>query len=79
LGFDTLWFTMLVAVNLQTSFLTPPFGYSLFYYSGIAPAGTDLKDIYKGIVPFVILQIIGLILCIIFPSIITYLPNLIMG
>ncbi len=78
LGFDPLWFTMLVAVNLQMSFLTPPFGYSLFYYRGIAPAGTDLKDIYKGIVPFVILQMIGLILCIIFPSIITFLPNAIM-
>ncbi|MGB9732059.1 MULTISPECIES: TRAP transporter large permease [Calditerrivibrio] len=78
LGFDTLWFTMLVAVNLQMSFLTPPFGYSLFYYRGIAPAGTDLKDIYKGIVPFVILQMIGLILCIIFPSIITFLPDAIM-
>ncbi|MCA1927471.1 MAG: TRAP transporter large permease subunit [Calditerrivibrio sp.] len=79
LGFDQLWFTMLVAVNLQMSFLTPPFGYSLFYYRGVAPAGTDLKDIYKGIIPFVILQLIGLILCVIFPSIITYLPNLIMG
>lgn len=79
LGFDQLWFTMLVAVNLQMSFLTPPFGYSLFYYRGIAPAGTDLKDIYKGIIPFVILQLIGLIICIIFPSLITYLPNLIMG
>jgi len=78
LGFDTLWFTMLVSVNLQMSFLTPPFGYSLFYYKGIAPQGTELKDIFKGIIPFVVLQMIGLTLCIIFPSIITWLPNLIM-
>jgi len=78
LGFDTLWFTMLVSVNLQMSFLTPPFGYSLFYYKGIAPHGTELKDIFKGIIPFVVLQMIGLTLCIIFPSIITWLPNLIM-
>jgi len=80
LGFDPLWFSMLVCVMLQTSFLTPPFGYALFYFAGAAPSGRyDMLSIYKGVIPFVILQIIGVILCIIFPSIITYLPAIFFG
>jgi tripartite ATP-independent transporter DctM subunit len=79
LDFDPLWFSMLMCVNLQTSFLTPPFGYALFYFKGAAPEGYSMVDIYKGIIPFVILQVIGLVLLILFPSIITWLPEAFFG
>lgn len=77
LGFDPLWFALLVCVNLQTSYLTPPFAYSIFYLKGVAPPGVEISHIYRGVVPFVILQIIGLTLCIVFPEIITWLPKVI--
>jgi len=74
LEFNPLWFAMLVCVNLQTSFLTPPFGYALFYFKGVAPPEVTMGDIYRGIMPFVILQLVGLALLIVFPEIITWLP-----
>ena len=64
-----MWFLVLVAVNLQTSFLTPPFGFAIFYLKGIAPKGVQTLDIYRGIIPFVIIQVIGLILVIAFPEV----------
>ncbi len=67
------WFAILMAVNLQTSFLTPPFGFALFYLKGIAPKEVKIENIYKGIVPFVILQLVGLILVISFPEIALWL------
>src|SRR5690606_396157 len=70
------WFTILVAINLQTSFLTPPFGYALFYLKGIAPREVQLISIYRGIIPFVILQMIVLALVIMFPAISLWLPGL---
>jgi len=73
---DLLWFAMLIAVNLQTSFLTPPFGFSLFYLKAVAPPEMKISVIYQGIVPFVILQVLCLILLVIFPQIILWLPNL---
>jgi tripartite ATP-independent transporter DctM subunit len=73
---DLLWFAILIAVNLQTSFLTPPFGFSLFYLKAVAPPTMRIGVIYRGIVPFVILQIIGLILLTLFPQITLWLPNL---
>lgn len=76
LGFDPLWFSMLICVILQTSFLTPPFGYSLFYFAGAAPPGYNMMMIYKGVLPFILLQLIGVILCTVFPEVITYLPGL---
>jgi tripartite ATP-independent transporter DctM subunit len=76
LGFDMLWFVVMIAVNLQSSFLTPPFGYALFYIKGIDPATIDIKDVYRGIVPFVALMIIGLVACALFPQIITWLPGI---
>jgi tripartite ATP-independent transporter DctM subunit len=79
LGFDKLWFVVIMAVNLQTSFLTPPFGYALFYLRGIAVKGVETIDIYKGIVPYVILMLIGLTLCVLFPQTITWLPTLVVG
>ena len=79
LGFDPLWFSMLLCIVLQTSFLTPPFGYALFYFIGVAPEGYNMLHIYRGIIPFVILQLIGVAIMGFFPSIITWLPNLAFG
>ncbi len=69
------WFAILLAVNLQTSFLTPPFGFALFYMKGICPPQVRLGEIYRGIVPFVILQLLGLALCIAFPGLALWLPR----
>ncbi len=77
LDFNPLWFAMLMCVNLQTSFLTPPFGYALFYFKGVAPDGVNIGHIYRGIIPFVGLQLLGLIIMIIFPEVITWLPKVI--
>lgn len=75
LGFDPVWFVMMIAINLQASFLTPPFGYALFYLKGINVPGINIFDIYKGILPFIFLMIIGLFICVIFPQTTTYLPS----
>ncbi|ODT66161.1 MAG: C4-dicarboxylate ABC transporter [Pelagibacterium sp. SCN 63-23] len=77
LGVDPIWLGVAVGVNLQTSFLTPPFGFSLFYLRGVAPASVTTGMIYRGVVPFVILQMIGLGLLFVFPDLITWLPRLI--
>jgi len=69
------WFGTLVAVNLQTSFMTPPFGATLFYMKGTVPPGVSMSDVYKGMYPFVALQILGLLLCIAFPEIVLWLPR----
>ncbi len=79
LEFNPLWFAMMVCINLQTSFLTPPFGYSLFYFKGVAPPEYSMGDVYKGILPFVAIQVFGLALLMYFPQIITYLPDLFFG
>jgi len=76
LGFDALWFAELIAVNLQMSFLTPPFAYAIFFVKGVAPPEVKTQDIYWGVIPFVTLQAVGLALCIIFPQIILWLPSL---
>ena len=72
------WIAVLLAVNLQTSFLTPPFGFALFYMKGVSPPGVKIQTIYKGIIPFVILQLIGLSLVIKYPEIALWLPNYIL-
>ncbi len=69
------WFAILMAVNLQTSFLTPPFGFALFYMKGVAPPEVKIQQIYRGIIPFVLLQLIGLTLVISFPDIAMWLPR----
>lgn len=79
LEFDPLWFSMLMCVNLQTSFLTPPFGYALFYFKGVAPEGYTMGHVYRGIIPFVALQLIGLTMLCVFPSLVTYLPSVFFG
>jgi len=73
---DTVyWFAILMAINLQTSFLTPPFGFALFYLKATAPKEVKIQHIYKGIIPFVLLQLVGLILVISFPEIAMWLPR----
>ena len=69
------WFLILLAVNLQTSFLTPPFGFALFYLKGIAPKEVKIQSIYLGIIPFVIIQLIGLILVMAFPQLALWLMH----
>jgi len=74
LGFDLVWFTVLFAVCLQTSFLTPPVGFALFYLKGVAPEGISISTIYRGVIPFVILQLLGLIVIFAWPKLVTWLP-----
>ncbi len=76
-GIDPLWLSILIALNLQTSFLTPPFGFSLFYLKAVTPPEVSTGDIYRGIIPFVILQIIGLLIVVAFPSLATWLPTVV--
>ena len=76
LNFDPIWFGVLFIVNLEMAYLTPPFGYNLFYLKAVAPESITMTDIYKSVLPFVLLQLTGLILCMFFPQIILWLPNL---
>jgi len=75
-GFDPVWFSILFAVNLQTSFLTPPFGFALFYLKGVSPPGIETTQIYRGIIPFVLLQVVVLGIIIMWPEIATWLPGI---
>jgi len=74
-----LWFGVLYLVNMQMSFLSPPFGYALFYLRGVAPPEIPMSDIFKSALPFLFLQIVGLVACMMFPQIITWLPRLVYG
>jgi len=76
LGFDPIWFGVLMSVNLQMSFLTPPFGMSLFYLKSVAPPECSTVDVWKSALPFLGLQFIGLLLCMLFPEIILWAPKL---
>ena len=78
-GYDPLWFCVLLAVNLQTSFLTPPFGFSLFYLKAVTPPEVTTGHIYRGIIPFVLFQMIGLAIVVLFPQLATWLPKLVYG
>ena len=73
---DPKWVTIMVAVNLQTSFLTPPFGFALFYLRGVAPASVTTGHIYRGVIPFVLIQVVGLAVLWLFPGIVTLVPDL---
>ncbi|PDW01114.1 TRAP transporter large permease [Candidatus Chloroploca asiatica] len=75
LGIDMIWFGVIMGANLQTSFLTPPFGFALFYLSGVAPPEIKTTDIYRGVIPFILIQIMVLIVIVLFPSLVTYLPS----
>jgi tripartite ATP-independent transporter DctM subunit len=74
-GVDPIWLAMLITVNLQSSFLTPPFGWALFYLKGVAPPGVTIADIYKGVVPFVLMQAIALVIVFMYPQIALWLPK----
>lgn len=76
-GFDKVWFVMILAINLQTSFLTPPVGYALFYLKGTVPEGITLLDIYRGVIPFIVIQMVGVLAVVFFPALATWLPSLI--
>ncbi|MGB3534743.1 MAG: TRAP transporter large permease subunit [Microcoleaceae cyanobacterium] len=78
-GIDLVWFGVVLGANIQTSFLTPPFGFALFYLRGVAPPEVTTEDIYQGVIPFITLQLIVLLLLILFPQIVSFLPNLSQG
>jgi len=79
LGVDPIWLGIMIAVNLQTSFLTPPFGFALFYLRGVAPPEVATKSIYKGVLPFVCIQLLMLLLLALFPELVTWLPAKLYG
>ena len=79
MGYDPVWFGVIFVMNMQVAYISPPFGYNLFYLKAIAPDGVYIKDIYKSILPYVLLQVLGLIICAAFPQIALFLPNLIYG
>jgi len=78
-GYDPVWFCILIAVNLQTSFLTPPFGFSLFYLKAVTPPEITTGHLYRGIIPFVLFQLIGLAIIVFYPQLATWLPDLVFG
>ena len=75
MGADPIWLGIMIAINLQTSFLTPPFGFALFYLRGVAPENIKTISLYKGVIPFIVIQLGLLILLAIFPTIVTFLPS----
>ena len=79
MGLDPVWLGIMIAINLQTSFLTPPFGFALFYLRGVAPPSVTTAQIYRGAVPFVAIQLLALLLLAIFPDLVTWLPARIYG
>ncbi len=79
LGFDPVWFGILYIINMEIGFLTPPFGYNLFYLKGVAPLGVTMVDIYKSVIPFILLMLLGIVICVMFPDIILVLPTLLFG
>jgi len=79
LGADPVWLGIMIAINLQTSFLTPPFGFALFYLRGVAPESVPTRTIYKGVIPFIIIQLIVLGLLATMPQLATWLPDQLYG
>lgn len=79
MGLDPVWLGIMIAINLQTSFLTPPFGFALFYLRGVAPASVTTTQIYRGVIPFVAIQLGALLLLALFPELVTWLPGRIYG
>jgi tripartite ATP-independent transporter DctM subunit len=79
MGLDPVWLGIMIAINLQTSFLTPPFGFALFYLRGVAPATVTTGQIYRGVIPFVGIQLLALLILSVFPSLVTWLPEVLYG
>jgi TRAP-type mannitol/chloroaromatic compound transport system permease large subunit len=75
MGLDPIWLGIMIAINLQTSFLTPPFGFALFYLRGVAPASIATTEIYKGVAPFIAIQLLLLIILALWPELVTALPQ----
>ena len=74
-GLDPVWLGVMIAINLQTSFLTPPFGFALFYLRGVAPDSVETSDMYRGVVPFIIMQLFLMLLLSLWPALATWLPS----
>ena len=79
MGIDPIWLGVMIAINLQTSFLTPPFGFALFYLRGVAPESVATTDIYRGVMPFVAIQLFALTVIAFVPELATWLPSIIYG
>jgi tripartite ATP-independent transporter DctM subunit len=79
LGFDLIWFGVLFTVNMELAFISPPFGLNLFYMKGVVPSTIGMGDIYRSVLPFIALEVLGLILIILFPQLVLWLPNAMMG
>ncbi len=79
MGLDPIWLGVMIAINLQTSFLTPPFGFALFYLRGVAPPEVQTTDIYRGVIPFVAIQLFALVLLAMWPQLATWLPSVLLG
>jgi TRAP-type mannitol/chloroaromatic compound transport system permease large subunit len=79
LGFDPVWLGVMIAINLQTSFLTPPFGFALFYLRGVAPPEVTTMHIYRGVIPFILIQLLMLVILAYFPAMATWLPKALWG
>ena len=75
LGFDPVWLGIMIAINLQTSFLTPPFGFALFYLRGVAPDSVSTSTMYRGVMPFIAIQLLLLIVLAVWPQLVTWLPE----
>jgi len=74
MGLDPVWLGIMIAINLQTSFLTPPFGFALFYLRGVAPASVETADMYRGVVPFIMIQLLLMLMLSLWPALATWLP-----
>jgi len=79
LGYDPIWFGVLMIINILIAVQTPPYGFALFYLKGIAPKGVTMGEIYRSVTPFILLNLLVLILCMCFPEIVLWLPNKVMG
>jgi TRAP-type mannitol/chloroaromatic compound transport system permease large subunit len=79
MGLDPVWLGIMIAINLQTSFLTPPFGFALFYLRGVAPPSVTTMQIYRGVVPFIGIQLFALLILALFPDLVTWLPEKLYG
>jgi len=79
MGIDPVWLGVMIAINLQTSFLTPPFGFALFYLRGVAPESVSTGSIYRGVIPFVAIQLVALLIVALWPSLATWLPDVVLG
>ncbi|HQO82075.1 MAG TPA: TRAP transporter large permease subunit, partial [Deltaproteobacteria bacterium] len=79
MGYDPVWFGIVFIMNMQCAYISPPFGYNLFYLKSIAPAGIGIKEIYVAVIPFILLQLFGVVIVSIFPQIALWLPRVIYG